>query len=274
MKWFKHMTDMLDDVFVDELISKFGPEGYGIWCAILETYGKYEKGNVGEFVEIPVQSLTKRLRVSRGKVEKILNFSAEKSKLFANFLPTFFEIKIVKMKELCDEHTSRKIKNSGVTPSKNKTKDLDKDKEIKKASSEASKKTDEDDVFSEPKEPENWPKQQLFSIKRNGNVSSEMDWLRTNLHQHLKLKDLGLSVHEMLQLYPQTQKTFNRWMAHAPPVRMASFLKTMKTNAKNELTYALALAEKSEYDLNVLSEYLKDCEEAVNNQDYEVEFSG
>ena len=36
MKWFKHMTDMSEDVKIKRLIRKFGIEGYGLYCYILE----------------------------------------------------------------------------------------------------------------------------------------------------------------------------------------------------------------------------------------------
>lgn len=36
MKWFKHMTDMAHDVRIKRVIRKYGIEGYGMYCYILE----------------------------------------------------------------------------------------------------------------------------------------------------------------------------------------------------------------------------------------------
>jgi hypothetical protein len=37
MMWFKHMTNMRHDVKMRRLIAKYGIEGYGLYCAILES---------------------------------------------------------------------------------------------------------------------------------------------------------------------------------------------------------------------------------------------
>lgn len=116
MRWFKHMTGMLDDVFIVELVDKFGAEGYGIWCGILENYAAYaNEVNCGDYVYIPWAVVTRKLRVSRAKVQRILDECATFGKLLQDKDATSLVIKISKMLDLRDEWTERRQKNSGVT---------------------------------------------------------------------------------------------------------------------------------------------------------------
>jgi hypothetical protein len=114
MKWFKHMTDMLDDAFVSQLIDNYGIAGYGMWCGVLETYAKYCKERPGDFVEIPWRPLTHKLRTGRAKVERLLADCAAHSKIMLKNNPQNLEIAIPKMSSLSDEWTSRMKKASGV----------------------------------------------------------------------------------------------------------------------------------------------------------------
>lgn len=133
MRWFKHLSDMLDDVFVSQLVDEFGASGYGIWCGILETYAKYANENCGDFVQIPWRSLVDRLRTSVAKLQRVLNVCETNQKLIQRHNPRCLEISIPKMLDLRDEWTHRKKKDSGVTREKlpNKNKEEQK-KEIKK----------------------------------------------------------------------------------------------------------------------------------------------
>jgi len=124
MRWFKHMSDMLDDEWIQDcLIPEYGISGYGLWCGVLEIYAKHCGDTPGEFHQIPLNTFTRKLHASWTKVEKFLNFCATFGKLSFKKVEKFCDINIPKMKEYRDEWTSRKNKNSGVTrellPNKN-----------------------------------------------------------------------------------------------------------------------------------------------------------
>lgn len=131
MRWFKHMTDMLDDVFVSHLVDKYGAAGYGFWCGLLETYGKYAKDNCGDFVQIPWTALTHRLRTSSAKLQQFLSECEENAKLCQNKNASCLEIKIPKMVEMRDEWRSRKQKDSGVTREKLSSKKKETETELR-----------------------------------------------------------------------------------------------------------------------------------------------
>lgn len=117
MRWFKHMSDMLDDPWVqDVFMAEHGLAGYGFLCGIFEIYAKTCKDQPGEWTTIPTSCVTRKLRLSEAKVDRWLNECATVGKLsYSKDLRTLC-IKIQKMQELRDEWTERKNKNSGVTP--------------------------------------------------------------------------------------------------------------------------------------------------------------
>lgn len=118
-----------------------------------------------------------------------------------------------------------------------------------------------------------WTKKKtFFSIKRNGVQAFESDWILQCLHRQEKRAETGLSLDEFLQLYPSTEKTFNRWMAHDLELRMAAYHVTLtKTNAKNELVYALSLLQKSKTDLTIFNGEIEHFKKAVEQGDLEIE---
>lgn len=125
MKWFKHMSDMLEDTWVqDVFMAQNGIAGYGFICGIYEIYACECKENPGDWITIPMSTITRKLRLSSSKVERWLNDCSTTGKLSFEIVLREIRIKIPKMAELKDEWVSRKNKKlgscSGVTPSKNK----------------------------------------------------------------------------------------------------------------------------------------------------------
>lgn len=105
MRWFKHMTDMRNDLFVKELRVSFGNEGYAIWCLLLEIYAEECGQNPGEFIEFSGEVLRKELGISGKKLELFLNFFQTKGKLLFKIFGKKLEIKIPKMASLKDNYT-------------------------------------------------------------------------------------------------------------------------------------------------------------------------
>lgn len=114
MKWFKHMTDMLDDTFIHRLMDEFGVAGYGIWVGVLELYGKYAKENCGGWVSIPKTLAEQKLRTKRSTIGRLMLRCQSAGKLEFKESGLDLELRIPKMAEFKDEWAARKNKNSGV----------------------------------------------------------------------------------------------------------------------------------------------------------------
>lgn len=78
MKWFKHMTDMSQDVKVKRIIRKFGVEGYGLYCYILELIvRKLESENPVPDLEETSHDIATDLSMDTVRVEEIMWFCME-----------------------------------------------------------------------------------------------------------------------------------------------------------------------------------------------------
>lgn len=123
MKWFKHMSDMLEDTWVqDVFMAEHGISGYGFLCGIFEIYAKECGTDPGEWVTIPMATITRKLRVSSTKVQRWLNDCSTAGKLSFEISLRELRICIPKMQALRDEWADRKNRElgscSGVTPVK------------------------------------------------------------------------------------------------------------------------------------------------------------
>jgi hypothetical protein len=213
MKWFKHATDMLDDVFINGLTNEFGPAGYGIWCGILETYAKYAKENVGDFVEIPWDALTYRLHTSAAKLQRVINYSETKRKLIVNSNPICLEIKIPKMLELRDEWSTRKKKDSGVTRELLGSKNKNKDKETRIKNNTPLPPKGESECFE---------KFWVEYPKKVAKEATKRSWRAKNLDNHFEAIMAGLKRYKASEQwtkdngqyipYPATFLNQSRWM--------------------------------------------------------------
>lgn len=156
MKWFKHMSDMLDDPIVSAVMVKFKDKGYSVINGVFELYAKYCRDKPGLEVHIPWKKIEDSLYLKRATVIKVMNeYVSVESRLkldrdaaeLLQFSSNDLELilRIPKMKALKDEWTSRKNQKlgscSGVTPAKKKKEEVDKDKE----------KTHKKETTTEPK---------------------------------------------------------------------------------------------------------------------------
>jgi len=133
MKWFKHISDSLDDPLIYDLLVEFGSDGYLVFFGILEKYSREFSPENGWNLVINPSYFHQKFLVSSKKIEKIL------SKIHTwdiKFKDNKVIIFIPKFTELLDEWSRRKLgSSSGVTPKNlntDKDKDTDKDKRIKK----------------------------------------------------------------------------------------------------------------------------------------------
>jgi hypothetical protein len=142
MKWYKHISDSLDDPFIFELMSLFGSDGYLVFFGILEIYSREFSVENGWKLEVNLSYFHQKLRISSSKIKNILLKIHKWEIVFNDDQVTIY---IPKFTTLLDEWTMRKLgSNSGQTPKilgtdKDKDKELDIDKDTNKVG--ISKKT-------------------------------------------------------------------------------------------------------------------------------------
>jgi hypothetical protein len=133
MKWFKHITDSLDDPFIFELMEQFGSDGYLTFFGVVEIYAREFQTENDWKLTVSWNYLHKKLLVSSQKLKKILS---KIHKWDINYTDTHVTIFIPKFKQLLDESTLKKLReseksfrnSSGIIPKTEPT-DKDKDKE-------------------------------------------------------------------------------------------------------------------------------------------------
>ncbi len=129
MKWFKHVSDSLDDPFIFDLISHFGGDGYLVFFGILEILARESDDDFSKTQPFSVKFLTKKLQLSAKKLTKVLHFIKKNGRFEVEFDGDKISIKCSKLKDLQDEYSrKRKPKISGHSPD-NVAQDKDKDKE-------------------------------------------------------------------------------------------------------------------------------------------------
>ncbi len=117
MKWFKHISDSLDDPFIFELIDQFGGDGYLVFFGTLEVMAREFNVESPGSCDVPVRFLAKKLQLSRQKTVKILNFCDEKGRFSLTWHGQLVELKCPKLRDLCDEWTAKQLRSkSGATP--------------------------------------------------------------------------------------------------------------------------------------------------------------
>lgn len=78
MKWFKHMSDMADDVKVKRLRRKYGVEGYGLYNYILERIvNNLQKNSPLPELEEEAQDIAGELGMDTLRVEEIMKFAID-----------------------------------------------------------------------------------------------------------------------------------------------------------------------------------------------------
>ena len=71
MKWFKHISDSLDDPFIFDLIAEYGGDGYLVFFGILEILARECDGDFSQVSTVFLSSfLSKKLQLSARKTEK------------------------------------------------------------------------------------------------------------------------------------------------------------------------------------------------------------
>ncbi len=137
MKWFKHITDSLDDPFIFELMTKYGSDGYVVFFGILEIYSREFKTELGWKLSVTRDYLKKKLCKRQDTlIIKSLEHIKNSGKWDVEISQDRITIFIPKFRELLDESTLKKLReseksfrnSSGIVP-KNEPTDIDIDKD-------------------------------------------------------------------------------------------------------------------------------------------------
>jgi hypothetical protein len=119
MKWFKHFSDSLDDPFIQELLEKFGAQGYLAYFGLIEIIAKENGSKLTGKLEISPSFLKQKLHISSRKLQEIFNFSSTFPKLFFNFSGEKWKFDVPKLLELKDNY-SKDLQVTGKKPSNHK----------------------------------------------------------------------------------------------------------------------------------------------------------
>ncbi len=142
MKWFKHISDSLDDPTIFHLMKEFKGDGYLVFFGIIEIYAREFQTKNDWILTEKLSFFRHKLLISQSKLKKILSKITTWQVSFTDDTVSIF---IPKFKELMDESTIKKLreheesfrKRSGIVPKSAATdededKEEDKDKEEKK----------------------------------------------------------------------------------------------------------------------------------------------
>jgi hypothetical protein len=72
MKWFKHFSDSLDDPFIQELMDRFGHQGYVAYFGLIEIISKENGYELTGKLNIHPTYLKRKLRISKKKTSRNL----------------------------------------------------------------------------------------------------------------------------------------------------------------------------------------------------------
>ena len=132
MKWFKHISDSLDDPFIFDLVERFGGDGYLVFFGVLEIYSREFKPELNWNLSVTQAYLKAKLHKRQATlVVKILKHIQNSGKWEITLNGDQITIFIPKFTTLIDEWTQRKLgSKSGQAPKILKTdKEEEEDKE-------------------------------------------------------------------------------------------------------------------------------------------------
>jgi hypothetical protein len=111
VKWFKHISDSIDDPFISELCEEFGPSGYYVFFGTLELYAREFKTKNDWFLCVSVSFLCRKLFACRkNKIKTVLDFIDRSNKWEVSFKGSKVNIHIPKFRKYMDETTLKKLR--------------------------------------------------------------------------------------------------------------------------------------------------------------------
>ncbi len=105
MKWFKHMTDSLDDPFIQSLLDKYSHAGYVAWFGLIEIICKENGANLTGNLKISPTFLKRKLRISEAKLRQVFNYCSTFGKLSVDFQKEMWVFSFPKILEIKDNYS-------------------------------------------------------------------------------------------------------------------------------------------------------------------------
>jgi len=110
VKWFKHISDSLDDPFIFDLIDQFGGDGYLVFFGVLEIISREFDVDSPGTCQLSIKFLTKKLQLSPKKISKVLEFCQKHHRILSSSNGDGIELSCPKLADLCDDYTEKQIK--------------------------------------------------------------------------------------------------------------------------------------------------------------------
>jgi hypothetical protein len=111
MKWFKHISDSLDDPFIADLINEFHGDGYLAFFGILEMMSREFDVETPGKVSLSYKYIQHKLRIRRNKLNRILEFCQRNERILYESNGKYVYLNCPKLKEMCDEFTQKLLKS-------------------------------------------------------------------------------------------------------------------------------------------------------------------
>lgn len=131
MKWFKHITDSLDDPFIQDLMDEFGSDGYVVFFGILEMMAReFKIENPGK-VTLSRRYCRRKLRLSWHKISTILKFCEKEGRFFYKDNGRKVELNCPKLVDYSSDWTKRLLRSdSEVTPKSKRLIEVEVEEEV------------------------------------------------------------------------------------------------------------------------------------------------
>ena len=103
MKWFKHISDSLDDPFIFDLMERFGSDGYLVFFGTLEVYAREFKAAQRWKLNVSADYLRRKLHLKAPeRMLEVLQYITKKKKWRVRLNDDRVEVRIPKFHELLD----------------------------------------------------------------------------------------------------------------------------------------------------------------------------
>lgn len=134
MKWFKHISDSLDDPFINDLLDEFGSDGYLAFFGFLEMMSREFNIKSPGKVTLSHNYCRRKLRLSWHKCSTILKFCEMEGRFFVEDDGRKVTINCPKLKALTDDWTARQLRSQSEVAPKKSALDIEEEEDIEEDS--------------------------------------------------------------------------------------------------------------------------------------------
>jgi hypothetical protein len=107
IRWFKHLSEAADDEKLADILTEYGPEGYGVWWLMIEVVAKQMDKTLRCEAEYPIGVWSKKCFVSKRKTLEFLQLFAEKKLIFLKENEKKISVEIPNLLKFRDEYSTR-----------------------------------------------------------------------------------------------------------------------------------------------------------------------